>query len=555
MIGVIADPAEHDVVREFFELFKTPWEFYQRNAQYDVVLCAGARHFDVAAQLVVVYSGTAKPTDGKQNIQEGRQSDNRRAVTFQGQRIPIYGNIVTFAEKEGGLLTAEGSQECAAYAEQAPHGTLVRVGYELFGEVRELLTQGQPPGNAGIPALELHIAFLRDVITACGIPLIEIPPVPDGYRFIACLTHDVDHPSIRQHKWDHTILGFFYRAVFGSLRTFVRGRIPIQSLLANWLAAIKVPFVYGGLAKDFWREFDDRYLEMEHGLPSTFFLIPFRDRSGKGPHGEAPAIRAARYEAKDLAGTIRKLMAAGCECGLHGIDAWLDSSEASKELEEIRRLTEKSEVGVRMHWLYFNQQSPAVLEQAGAAYDSTSGYNETVGYRAGTSQVYKPIRTSRLFELPMQAMDTALFYPSYLGLSQKEARKLLAKMIDDAVRFGGCFTTNWHDRSLAPERLWDECYRGLLQDLKNQGAWFATAAQAVAWFRKRRSATFEMNSAESCRVRAKVAVDHGNKLPGLRRRVHAARQTGSIGRSPSEAYVDTPVDEFVDAPFALQTKQ
>ena len=31
MIGVIADPAEADVVREFFELFKTPWEFYRRD--------------------------------------------------------------------------------------------------------------------------------------------------------------------------------------------------------------------------------------------------------------------------------------------------------------------------------------------------------------------------------------------------------------------------------------------------------------------------------------------------------------------------------------------
>ena len=29
MIGVIANPADHDVVCEFFELFKTPWEFYR----------------------------------------------------------------------------------------------------------------------------------------------------------------------------------------------------------------------------------------------------------------------------------------------------------------------------------------------------------------------------------------------------------------------------------------------------------------------------------------------------------------------------------------------
>ena len=32
MIGVIADPAEHNVVREFFELFKTPWEFYRAGS-------------------------------------------------------------------------------------------------------------------------------------------------------------------------------------------------------------------------------------------------------------------------------------------------------------------------------------------------------------------------------------------------------------------------------------------------------------------------------------------------------------------------------------------
>ncbi len=110
---------------------------------------------------------------------------------------------------------------------------LARIGYDLFSEVRTLLTVGQPPANANMPALELHIAFLRDLITGCGVPLVEIPPVPDGYRFIACLTHDVDHPSIRRHKWDHTMFGFLYRAIFGSLRNLIRGRMSVQDLLTN----------------------------------------------------------------------------------------------------------------------------------------------------------------------------------------------------------------------------------------------------------------------------------------------------------------------------------
>jgi len=41
VIGVVAKEAEHPVVREFFELFKTPWEFYDSNRDYDVVLCLG----------------------------------------------------------------------------------------------------------------------------------------------------------------------------------------------------------------------------------------------------------------------------------------------------------------------------------------------------------------------------------------------------------------------------------------------------------------------------------------------------------------------------------
>ena len=128
---------------------------------------------------------------------------------------------------------------------------------------------------------------------------------------------------------------------------------------------------------------------------STFFVIPFKDRPGKNSHGPAPRFRAARYGAQDIADAIQKLLAAGCEVGLHGIDAWLDSSRGREELDEIRRLTGVSEIGVRMHWLYYDQQSPVALEKAGAAYDSTIGYNETVGYRAGTTQAYKPLEATR----------------------------------------------------------------------------------------------------------------------------------------------------------------
>ena len=38
LIGVISKTNEEEAVQEFFELFKTPWEFYKENKTYDVVL-------------------------------------------------------------------------------------------------------------------------------------------------------------------------------------------------------------------------------------------------------------------------------------------------------------------------------------------------------------------------------------------------------------------------------------------------------------------------------------------------------------------------------------
>src|ERR1700722_11836290 len=541
MIGVLADSSDHAVVRKFFELFKTPWEFCRADRKYDVVLCSGNARFEGDAKLVVMYSGSETQFDHEQKAQSRCAPGNPHVLSHQEDRISIYGNMITFPQMGNGLLVDEDSRECAAYLDEREERVLARIGYVLFSEVRTLLTAGQPIANASLPALELHIAFLRELITRNGIPLVEIPPVPDGYQFVACLTHDVDHPAIRRHKWDHTMFGFLYRAVFGSLRSVIRGRMPVRDMFENWAAALKLPFVHLGLVKDFWREFDDRYLELEKGLCSTFFVIPFGGRAGNKSSGPAPSIRAVQYGAEEIAGAIHKLTAAGCEVGLHGIDAWMDSTKGRQELDEIRRVTGASEVGVRMHWLYFDQQSPARLEAAGAAYDSTFGYNETGGYRGGTTQVYKPLNANQLLELPLHIMDTALFYPSHLALLEAQAKKLLAPMLDNAVRLGGTLTINWHDRSLAPERLWGAFYSDLIQDLKHRNAWFASAGQATAWFRKRRSAEFESEGIEPDAVRAKVGVDQRDNLPALRLRIHKARKLVSINVQDGDSYVDTVV--------------
>jgi hypothetical protein len=413
--------------------------------------------------------------------------------------------------------------------------------------VRFLLTVGQPVRNAGIPTLDGHISWLRDWINLSGIPSVEIPPVPDGHNLIACLTHDIDHPAMRNHWCDHTMFGFLYRSTIGTWLNVCCGRKPVKSLWRNWGAACLLPFVHLGLVRDFWSAFD-RYLEIEAGHGSTFFVIPRRGYAGRTTNGAGPAMRASCYDVDEILPQLRKIISTGSEVGVHGLDAWLDVDEGRKERQRVAQAVSATEVGVRMHWLYFDENSPAVLEQAGFTYDSTVGYCETVGYRAGTAQAYRPPGVMQLLELPLHVMDTALFYPSYLNLGPEEAERMVWALVNDVQRIGGALTINWHDRSIAPERLWDDFYLRLLSELKSRGAWLPTAAQAVAWFRKRRSAAVESSWSEGGALRVRGRLDTVDTLPSLKIRIHKPR-----AQSLAEPIDSRTAAQFVDLRFDSAT--
>ncbi len=272
--------------------------------------------------------------------------------------------------------------------------------------------------------------------------------------------------------------------------------------------------MYLGWARDFWKDFE-HYPALEAGLPSTFFVIPFQGKPGRGVNGgSAPRERASGYGVADIKDSIDSLSEAGCEIGLHGIDAWCDGTKAREEMEQLQRFAPFETRGVRMHWLYFEQQSPDVLDRAGADYDSTVGYNEAIGYRTGTAQAYKPLKARRLLELPLIIMDTALFFPKRQDLSAKAARRQVQAILEHAAASGGCITVNWHrPKHLAGAKL-GGFYTHLIQELKMRGAWFATASEAVAWFRKRRSAVFSSKTVEL------IAGEYSG-TPELQLRVHS----------------------------------
>jgi hypothetical protein len=488
VIGVNVRENQINIVEEFFQLFKTPWELYSSQKTYDVVIST-EDVTSIETKLLILFNSKPCKVDLLSMVQT-QSHDTPVFLRYAALEYPIYSRLLTFDAVHPSLIQTRDSAEAAGLIIDVPHRRFLRIGYDLFAEVAFLLSKGQPPENALIPTLEFHILTLREWILEAGIPLVEIPPIPAGYKFFVSLTHDVDFVGIRRHKFDHTLLGFIYRALVGSVLAMLKKRFTWSKVLKNWKAVLSLSGVYLGLSRDFWYQFD-QYLEIEKNLGATFFFIPFKDNPGIEDSIKAPKRRAVRYDICDIPILANKILKQGHEIGLHGIDAWHDSEKGNQELWRIRDAVGSSDIGLRMHWLYYDQHSPQILDKVGFIYDSTFGYNDAVGYRAGTAQAFRPPGAQTLLELPLHIMDTALFYQKRMNLSDLQASAICERLTQGVLEFGGCLTINWHHRSVAPERLWGDFYTNLVENLRKRGACFMTAMRIVRWFQKRREVMFE----------------------------------------------------------------
>lgn len=530
MIGVICDKTKRPFVTEFFELFKVPWEWYVETKPYDVVIVSGSADAIPQAKLVVIFGSEKKSCDLGPVTGLIAKSETV-LLEHKACEIPVYGKLACFERYHEPIFTVKGTAEIVGvwYASQGQR--IVRLGYDLFDEVQFLLEKGQPVDQAPVPTIDIHIGFLRKWILDAGVCLVEIPPVPSGYDFIACLTHDVDFVNIRDHPlFDRSVLGFIARSIVPIHLRNTRSEIAWSRILKNWQALLSLPAVYLGLSRDTWFDID-RYMDLERGLGSTYYFIPLKGHPGASGNHMEPHWRAARYDVRAYQSLVKELKQERCEIGVHGLDAWHDPKKGMRERKILQSLSGEENVGIRMHWLYFSKESSKILEEAGFAYDSTVGYNEANGFRCGTTQVFCPPGSTRLLELSLNVMDTAFFYSGRMGLSEAEAMEQCKSLITTLRSYGGVFTINWHTRSLSPERNWDSFYIELLDLLKMERAWFATANAAVDWFRRRRQINFDNVEITPSQVKVKLRATRAENTPGYVLRVHRPADTARAGES------------------------
>jgi hypothetical protein len=163
MIGVVVNGVEHSTIVEFFELFKTPWEFHRPGAHYDILICSNSMVPENNARLLFLYGAQRQAFEECRSIRTISASKHD-FVSLRGERMPIYGSCLLFNSPGNEVLIHERTKSAAAVSITSGDQMVVRVGFDVFEEVRYLLTRGQPAEFASIPTLDLHISLLRELI-------------------------------------------------------------------------------------------------------------------------------------------------------------------------------------------------------------------------------------------------------------------------------------------------------------------------------------------------------------------------------------------------------
>jgi hypothetical protein len=278
----------------------------------------------------------------------------------------------------------------------------------------------------------------------------EPPRYAGGAKFAVALTHDVDNP------WRWTKRGIraaLSRVKAGELHQVgALARIPVHKLRGT---------------DPYWRFREVVAEERAHGAKASTFFVMARH--------EHPADGASYAGLREK--VVTEILGSGAEVGLHG--SYLGAEDMEKlaaEAREVERIG-GTIAGHRYHYLRVDPHRNLVpLGEIGFRYDTTLGFPDALGFRAGIAHPFRPWDFAKeepasVVEIPLAAMDATLAEARYQGLTAQQAKPQLVALLDWAAEHGGGFSILWHpDRfDAASARGWDRLYFELLDEVRDRG--------------------------------------------------------------------------------------
>jgi hypothetical protein len=386
-------------------------------------------------------------------------ADAQPAGAIGVERLPVlYGDgaassALVFAEGPGVRLCVDvfGS----AFFMLTRYEEVAVAARDSFGRFPAAASVALREGFLGLPIVDAYVELLWSALHRLWPRLRR-----RQRRFAVALTHDVDHP-----------LAFLGRSAGERLRqlgadVLVRRDASLAGRrLRSWTGIRR-----GDYRLDPYNTFDFLMEVSERlGVASSFYFLATRDTTPLNGFYtlQHPWIRAL----------MARIHERGHELGFHaGFDTYRDAERTTQEFNCLR--TTATELGVspsrwggRQHYLRWeNPGTWSNWERAGLDYDSTLGFAEIVGFRAGTCHEFRPFhlrdrRPLDLAERPLHVMDTTLF--EYMKLTPAQALEAVLEVARACRRVQGTLTLLWHNSMLptAAQRRWYEALTGAVTSL------------------------------------------------------------------------------------------
>lgn len=320
------------------------------------------------------------------------------------------------------------------------------------------------------------VALRTAAISAAGRrPVRLLAAWPDGHRWAAAITHDLDVVA----WWPlFTLQRVLELARKGDARRAMRVVV----------AAMK------SFTDDPVQRGTDAILKFEHAhsLPSTWFVLAALPTLRTLASGDV----SYRLEAPAADRILGGIAAAGNEIGLHGSFATMESPERFSE-QRTRLHTQSGQMiaGVRQHFLRMRPgRTHRAMEAAGFTYDASYGFPDRSGFRLGVADVVPgwdaaKQGAARLDEVPLVWMDRS--FSKYR--QQEDARD----WVDDALELAqtvravdGLWVGLWHPNMTAALGFsgTEGALESLLLGLLEEQPFVGTLGDIVSWRAARRHA-------------------------------------------------------------------
>ena len=307
-----------------------------------------------------------------------------------------------------------------------------------------------------VPVVDVYCQMLLYVMSEYLPQFIREIDWHKNRRFAMSLSHDIDYWDFwgsghRAETFRYNLRTFFKRPVNATYK--IIGHAFHKNLIHN-----PYQLTHNLLAK-----------ETKRGMKATWFLFGKNDFDDERQNYISdPQIQASLLQ---LLGQQ--------EVGLHGSpESAYDPTVLKAEMDNLSRIGFKV-TGYRAHYLTFDyQKSFSILEDAGILYDSTLGYWENIGFRAGISYPFRPFnieqnRPFRVLEIPLIVMDTTLYSDKAMNMSPAAAKRSLRRLIDLAAKYQSHLSLLWHNTSFDPidYPLWAGVYWSTLRYALKRNGW------------------------------------------------------------------------------------